>query len=410
MKILYLSHRIPYPPNKGDKIRSFNELKFLSKDHEIFLCALYDEKYDSVYEKKLLEYSKICYLEYLPHTKRIFSLFKSLLNSLPISVNYFYSSNLQKKIDKLIHYVKFDAVFCFCSVMAEYVFNTKFINNPLLIVDYCDLDSEKWRQYSVNSSYLSKLIYKYEAWRLLEYEKKVNHEFNKSIFISDTEKELFLSKYKEARDIHIISNGIDCNFYKSDYNRNNDYSDRLREKFKNKKIILFVGAMDYRPNIEGILWFTKKVFKKIKKSYPDACLLIVGSKPAHEVNALNNQEDIFVTGFVEDVRPYYNIAHIVVVPLFIARGIQNKVLEAMAMEKSVVLTEEANQGIGGDNGVHLLTANNVREFCKSVSLLLTREDMRAEMGKKARSLVTENFSWKSHLSNINSLLSLPGKQ
>ena len=409
MKILYLAHRIPYPPNKGDKIRTFNQIKFLSQRNDLSIATLCDNKHDLRYSESLKNFCTSYELDYVSPYKKISSILSSFINKKPISVNYFYSSKLQKKINYLLKNNRFDVIFCFCSVMAEYVFNAKeyFANKPLLVMDYCDLDSHKWYQYSKNSIFPMKLIYRYESKVLFEYEKNINKEFDISIFVSDVEKKLFLSKYRNGKNIHVIPNGVDYNFFTPNTSRIHLLPFDVINFISQKKVIMFVGAMDYKPNIDAVLWFVDKVFSKLKKEVKDICFLVVGQNPSDDIKRLHKQNDIFVTGFVKDVRPYYDIAQIIVVPIMIARGIQNKVLEAMSMEKSVVLTNEANEGIWGKDKIHLYLANDKEQFYRSIKDLLNNSEKMQEIGKRARAYVKDNFSWDSHLTKLNTLFKDP---
>lgn len=405
MKILYLSHRIPYPPNKGDKIRTFNQIKFISQKNELFIASLCDNKYDLRYRESLNKICICCEMDYLHPLKKISSILLSFINKKPISVNYFYSSLLQDKINYLLKSNIFDVIFCFCSVMAEYIFNAKkyLKNRPLLVMDYCDLDSYKWYQYSKDSVFPINLIYRYESKILFEYEKNINREFDISIFVSDVERNLFLSKYRNGKNIYVIPNGVDYNFFSPNSNRIYSLPFEIINYLHQKKVIMFVGAMDYKPNIDAVLWFVNKVFYRLKKEIKDICFLVVGRNPNENIKKLHKQNDIFVTGFVEDVRPYYDVAHLVVVPIMIARGIQNKVLEAMSMEKSVVLTNQANEGIWGKDKIHVYLANDEEQFYRSIKHLLNNREKREEMGKRARVYIKENFSWDLNLSRMMAL-------
>ncbi len=403
MNILYLSHRIPYPPNKGDKIRSFNEVKFLSKTHNLHIATLCDVKQDLRYIDDLLGFSKTCYSSYIPSSKKFIALVSSLIKKRPISVNYFYSRKLQEKIDVLLSKDRIHMIFCFCSVMAEYIFRSKVISSkkkPLLIMDYCDLDSYKWYQYSKKSPFPISLIYRLEHRKLLEYEKKINREFDASIFVSNTEKEIFFKYYNKAQNVYVIPNGVDFDYFSKDKNRINNLPEEVKELIKDREVIIFVGAMDYKPNVDAVNWFVKNVYMQLKSKFNNICFLVVGANPVREIKKLHGRDGIYVTGFVQDVRPYYDSAHIVTVPIWIARGIQNKVLEAMAMEKCLVLTDMANEGIWAESKKHVFIANKDREFLHVFSYLLNNEKIREEVGKAARDFIMKNFSWENQLSSL----------
>ena len=227
MKILYLSHRIPYPPNKGDKIRSFNEIKFLSQDHEIHLACTADDPADVKYEMELGRYCKKTAVE--PIQKSICKAKTALhiFSGAPLSVGYFYSRKLQKTIDHWLSMHAYDAVLCFSSPMAEYLFrsplippshipkqNSKFeIRNSKLVMDFCDVDSDKWLQYARQSPFPLNMIYGLEHRRLSAYETKITRCFDHSVFVSRQEADLFLQKHPQAKNVSVITNGVDDEYF-----------------------------------------------------------------------------------------------------------------------------------------------------------------------------------------------------
>jgi sugar transferase (PEP-CTERM/EpsH1 system associated) len=403
MKILYLAHRIPYPPNKGDKIRSFNEIKYLSQKNEVDLICLADDKKDLVYVKEL---EKICgkvSVFFLDKKTALLRGFLSLLKNRPISAGYFYLSGVQNVFDKWIKESDYDAVLCFCSPMAEYVFRCgyqKKLKDIHLAMDFCDLDSDKWNQYSKNSSFIKKRIYKKESKLLSEYEKKVNKFFDNSFFVSSPEAELFKSKFPECKNVYSIPNGVDYDFFSFDKKRENVYL----KKNAFSPVMVFTGAMDYYANIDAVLWFAKKIFPAIKEKYPDSIFCIAGSNPSDEVSELEKSNGIIVTGFVEDIRPYYQHADISVIPLRIARGIQNKVLEAMSMGKAVVSTTKALEGINATKN-EVFNADFEDEFAQKIMELFENMELREKTGKNARNFVEKNFSWKVSMSDLERKLS-----
>jgi sugar transferase (PEP-CTERM/EpsH1 system associated) len=404
MKILYLAHRIPYPPNKGDKIRSFNEIKYLSKNNDIDLICLADEKKDMAYSREL---EKICgkvSVFFLEKKTALLRGFLFLLKNRPISVGYFYLSTFQKTFDKWIEESDYDAVLCFCSPMAEYLFRSQYkkkLEDFVLALDFCDLDSDKWSQYSKNSSFIKREIYKKESKLLFEYEKKVNKLFDHSFFVSSPEAELFKSKFPSFKNVQSIPNGVDYEFFSFDEKR----EDVFLRKNKLSPVMVFTGAMDYYANIDGVVWFAKEIFPIIKEKYPDSIFCIAGSNPSKEVLELEKIKGVVVTGFVEDIRPYYQYADISVIPLRIARGLQNKVLEAMSMGKAVVSTSKALEGINASTK-EVFNADYEDEFAEKIIELFENRALREKTGKNARNFVENKFSWIFSMSDLAKKISV----
>ena len=404
MKILYIAHRIPYPPNKGDKIRSFNEIKYLSRSHDIHLACLADDPADLKYKQDLGKYcSRVCVAPLNRTASKLKSMFSLLLRK-PLSVAYFYSPSLQRTIDRWLAAENYDAVICFSSPMAEYIFRSilrmlGLARNPQLIMDFCDLDSDKWLQYSQQSRFPLNLVYRMENERLFEYEKRVNRFFDHSLFVAKQEADLLLCRHPEARNITIVPNGIDHEYFSPDVLQPNP-----PRHAKAGPLLLFTGAMDYHANIDGVTWFADHIFPLIKQRFAGAEFYVVGSNPHESVLKLQQRDGVKVTGFVEDIRPYYQAADICVVPLRLARGVQNKVLEAMSMAKPVVATAKANQGITAESGIHLLIEDTPQDFADAVSNLFSDPKRAEALGTNARQFVTESYDWTVNLRRLEILL------
>jgi len=401
-KILFLAHRIPYPPNKGDKIRSFHEVKFLSNLGDIYLGALVDNKSDWQYAKELNKWCKELLLVPLnPRRKKLSSL-RGMLTRTPMSVHYFYDRSLQKFTDDLLASNTFDVIFCFSSPMAEYIFRCdslashKTSESPLLIMDFCDVDSQKWKEYAQVSRWPLAKLYEQEASLLAKYERKVAEFFDFSIFISSKEKKLF-EQTNPGLDSHIltIGNGVDLEYFRPSKDHPGTEA---------TPCLLFTGAMDYYANVDGICWFKKEVWPIIKKEFPNTIFYIVGANPASEIKKMHNGSDIIVTGYVEDIRPFYQKATVCVIPLRIARGIQNKVLEAMAMAKPVVCTPVAFEGIEAKPGEDLITAFSPKEFAISVTELLKNAQKRKRLAFNARECIKRHYHWETQLSPLKRLI------
>lgn len=410
MKILYLAHRIPYPPNKGDKIRSFNEIKHLSQNHEVYLCCLTDNAGDLEHSDTLNSYCKTVHI--VPINPKVAKL-KSVLyffSHKALSLPYFYSQKLQKMVDSLLATVAFDCIVCFSSPMAEYIFRSQrhATRNPQLatrIMDFVDVDSDKWIQYAKYEQWPLSWVYRAEGKRLAEYEKKIVEQFDHSIFVSQNEVAIFNSYCPQAKNITIIPNGVDYEYFAPSYSSSGTPDHGLSTPDGTFPMLLFTGAMNYYPNVDGVIWFCRQIFPEIRARFPGVTFFIVGSNPHRKVWKLQKDNGIRVTGFVQDIRPYYQAATVCVVPLRLARGVQNKVLEAMAMGKPVVTTSRATQGINVPPDQHLFVSDNARDFAAKVINLLQNERKRAELGQRNREWVKHNYQWSTHMNTLDQLIS-----
>ncbi len=403
-RILFICHRIPYPPNKGDKIRSFNFIRHFASNHEVHLAFMVDNKDDLKNIEPLEKISKSIFFEtFSPRVKKVTSVVKALLfKSQPISIPYFYSNKLQHKIDCFLDNNAIDSIFCFSSPTAEYLYNSKHYHSLLesipWVMDLIDVDSHKWRQYADTHSQPLRWLYKREANYLLKYEQRIVREFQKTILVSQAEKNL-LDRYVSSSNTKAIGNGVDLQYF----------APGQGGKIHNKvPTLVFTGAMDYWPNVDGVEWFANAIFPLIKKEKPDVQFQIVGSNPSPQVQELSKMDGVFVVGYVADVRDYFAAADICVIPLRIARGIQNKVLEAMAMGKAVVCTAEALEGISAEPGKDLIVAEDPEDFSKSILMLLNNDTYREELGEKARNCMEKNYSWAQALEHVDDLLLASG--
>ncbi len=401
MKILYLAHRIPYPPNKGDKIRSFHEIRCLSKNHEIHLACLADDPADLGYEKDLQGFCRRVSVVQLKRARAKLRGAVFLLSGRALSVGYFHSKALQETVNRWLSSENYDAVICFSSPMAEYIFRGPAQTNTALTMDFCDVDSDKWTQYAAEADFPMRFVYTLENRRLLRYEMRVNRAFDHSVFVSEPEAKLFKALFPDAGNVHTVSNGVDYEYFSPD-SIVSGLPDDLNAPDAPK--LVFTGAMDYHANVDGVLWFANEVFPGILNHYPKALFYIVGSNPAPQLTELAERPGIRVTGFVDDVRPYYRKADVCVIPLRLARGVQNKVLEAMSMGRPVVATTKANQGILAHSGKHLMIEDTPTGFQRTVLSLLADRDKAETLGRRAREYVRGKYDWDRNMSGLEALL------
>ncbi len=403
MKILFISHRIPYPPDKGDKIRSYNILRHLAESNDIFLASLIDDSQDVLTLSGLTPLLKDLRYETIhPFSKKLLSSV-ALLQSKPISVRYFYSKKIQEWVDDSLERYDIDIVFCCSSPTAEYLFRSRHYKSRLRqlpwIIDLVDVDSYKWEQYAERSRGFMREVYKLEARYLRKYEERIAREFDRVLLSTEAEKALF-SKRVPAANTEAIVNGVDAEYFLDSCRSN---------AVKEGPVLTFVGAMDYYPNVDGVEWFVQNVLGQIREVFPDLTFYIVGNHPASSIRLIAQREPcVKVTGYVEDIRPYIVRADVCVVPLRIARGIQNKVLEAMAMGKALVCTPQALEGIHAEPGRDVITASDADVFAGAVIQLLGDKNRVSELGTRARSFVEDHFSWKNNLAPLDAIFHQSG--
>jgi len=390
MNILYLAHRIPYPPNKGDKIRSFHQIKHLSQRHTVHLACLMDEKEDAQYIKDLGQYCASVEVVYRKPTVTKLLAASALLTNKPLSVVSFYSWELQEKINRKIATEKFDVIFVFSSAMAEYV---RYVDHIPKMIDFVDVDSEKWRLYADYRPFPLSWIYRMEARRLADYEREIANTFNHSIFISQKEAS-FLQEQACVRSVSVVPNGVDQQYF----------FPREEERPTSSMDVVFVGMMDYFPNVDAVLYFCQDIFPRIQASVPTVRFSIVGRNPKRAVKKLMREPHIIVTGSVPDVRPYLTRAAVAVAPFRIARGIQNKVLEAMAMGVPVVGTSLAFQGLGISPQDGIRQMDDPDQFAQAVITLLKDHQEQRSCVRRARQYVERHHQWNDQGTQLDHLI------
>lgn len=400
MRLLFLSHRLPYPPHKGEKIRALNELKFLARRHEVFVACPIDDRNDLAHAADFRRHAcGLVYARVRPRLRKCVAL-AALLRSRSITVDYFYSKLLQRRIDKLIARQGIEAVFCSSSPMAEYVFRSRHaarLASCTRVMDLIDVDSFKWHQYARESSRWTAWIYRHEARQLANLEQRIAREFDHLLVVTEQEKGCFPGAVPHGR-LSAMSNGVDLEYFSP------EYPSRVMPR---GPALVFTGVMDYRPNVDGICWFVERVLPRIQTAIADVQLYIVGNRPSAEVRRLSSHSGVIVTGFVEDVRQYLAVASLCVVPLRIARGIQNKVLEAMAMGRAVVTTQAAFEGIRAQPGRDLIVTAGEAEFSAAVVELLRDPQRAAQIGRYARICAEQRYSWTANLELLNRIF--PGE-
>jgi sugar transferase (PEP-CTERM/EpsH1 system associated) len=392
MNILYLAHRLPYPPNKGEKIRTFHQIQELAKRHTIHLCSFVDDPDDLPYVPALRKYCASVDVVYRSNATILFLAPTAFLKRIPFSVSLFYRKAFAKKVMKKLTTERFDCVFVSSSSMAQYA---RFAPGLPKVIDFIDVDCEKWRLYAQHHSFPLAMIYRLEAERLARYEEQVAHSFDRCILISEEERRVFQARVNGLA-VSVISNGVDLEYFSP------SGSDYLHVS---QPAIVFTGVMDYFPNIDAVQYFCQDVFPLVRNSAPEAQFYIVGRNPTREVKALKNYPNVIVTGTVPDVRPYLARATVSVAPLRIARGVQNKVLESMAIGVPVVGTAESFKGIAATEGDGIRVAKDPRSFAEHVVALLRSDaTFRCQMARQARRYIEQHHRWEHQGAKLERLL------
>jgi sugar transferase (PEP-CTERM/EpsH1 system associated) len=393
VRVLYLCHRIPYPPDKGDKIRAFHQLRAMGERHEVDLFTLADHPGDAAHGAALEKYCRrVTVAELNPRWSRLRSL-RFLFTEKPLTVPYFHSPKLDTAVRKALSERSYDRIFVYCSAMAQYVDR---VDSIPIVTDLVDVDSDKWTQYAGFTRFPLSAVYRREGRLLREYERRVC-ERSACVLVS-TEREGELARQiSGSAPVQVIPNGVDTDYFRPGPTAS--HSDR--------PAIVFTGDMSYFPNAAAVRYFAREVLPLIQESLPAVRFLIVGRNPGSQVRDLQKLAGVEVTGFVPDVREYLGQAQVSVAPFSIAAGIQNKILEAMAFGLPVVATKRAVQGLSSQVAAAVDTANTVLEMAAMVLRLLRCPELARKKGAEGRERVATNYKWGEALERLLALLENP---
>lgn len=404
-EILFLAHRIPYPPNRGDKMRSWHVLRHLGRHAIVHLGAFADDAADAAHLGALREAMGgslgKAYVE-PRHRKRTWPL-RALLRNQPAAVAAFHGGGMEDFAQAILARPQVQTVFAFSIQMAQFVPDDA---RQRFIMDFVDFDSAKYADYAAASRSPFKLVLLREARRLRAYEREVARRADVGLFVSEAEAALFRERVDtEGADIRALSNGIDLDYYDP------EAAFPPLDPPKTGPLVVFTGQMDYQPNVEGVRAFARGVMPLVRNGRPEARFAIVGRGPTSAVRELDGRDGVLVTGEVPDVRPWLAAADLVVAPLKIARGVQNKVLEAMAMARPVVASTDAFEGIDAAPGRDLIVADGARAQAEAVLALLGDGERARALGLAARRRMIEGYSWDARLAPLAAMLGLgPAKQ
>jgi polysaccharide biosynthesis protein PslH len=402
--LLYLVHRLPYPPNKGDKVRSFHLLKHLTSRHRVFLGTFLDDPADASHVETVREMCPDLHVARLdPRLAKVRSL-RGLITNEALGLGYYRDPGLHAWVSQTLAENDIAGVVVFSSVMAQYFNPAPGEKSIPMLVDFVDVDSEKWTQYAARHHWPMSWLYRREGRRLLTYERWVAKRAHRSFFVTDHEVALFHALAPESvYNSESMSNGVDAEFFAPDPARLSPFPVPSLEP--SSIALVFTGAMDYWPNIDAVSWFVHDVLPALRVDWPQLVFYIVGRSPQPSVLALAC-DSVVVTGTVPDVRPYLQHASVVVAPLRVARGIQNKILEAMAMSRPVVAARSCVEVIQALPGKELIQASEAPDYVREIDALLKSPMRAASVGASGRQRVVKSFSWDAHLGQIDRYLDI----
>jgi sugar transferase (PEP-CTERM/EpsH1 system associated) len=390
LRVLYLCHRVPYPPDKGEKIRAFHQIRALAGRHKVSLLALCDGPVPD-----------LAPLEAMCERVEVFPLSRpasylraglGLLRPRPLSLSFFESKEMAERVRELARREHFDVAVVYCSSMAPYA---ALAPDVPAILDMVDVDSAKWAQYARFAPLPLRPVYALEARRLRRYEASLAGRFQRIGFATGNETRLYKANAPAARAVTLL-NGVDVDFFQP-----------LDLPKAAKPTLVFTGQMDYFANVDGVVHFAREVFPRLRQRYPEIELLVVGRSPVAAVRDLERLPGIQVTGAVGDVRPFLARAWVFVAPLRIAQGVQNKVLEAIASSLPVVCSERVLAGLadgGFRSGRDLLAASTNEGMERAVAALIDDERERERLAECARQRLLATYRWAPNLDRFEDLV------
>jgi polysaccharide biosynthesis protein PslH len=375
MKIFVLLSRVPFPIEKGDKLRAFHQIRCLAKKNEIILCALSDSPVHPDALKVLSAFCSEVHIIPIRKPGMIWNLIKSFFTGKPLQVGYFYRCKAQKQIESIIQKASPDHIYCQLIRVAEYVKNIKIPKT----LDYQDVFSMGSKRRAETSSPIMKLIFMTEYRRLLKYENAVFEKFEHKTIISLPDRDLL--PHPDRNKIVIIPNGVDSEFFSP-----------VKAEITHE--IVFTGNMGYAPNIDAARFIAEDIFPLVKKKIPEVKLLIAGATPHAKVQALQSPS-ITVTGWVSDIRDSYASSRVFIAPMRIGTGLQNKLLEAMSMELPCITSSLANQALGAKENEEILIGSTPEEYANHIIKLLQGSPFASDLARNGHSFVKRVYSWEN---------------
>lgn len=389
MKILYVCHRFPFPPKRGGKIRPFNMIRhFSAQGHAVTVCSLSRSSDEAKEGEGIAGHCQRFEMASVKGPIQVLRMVARLPLLTPSSMGFFYSPDLKRRVDALLSSEKFDLIFVHCSSVAQYVEDVKGIPK---ILDFGDMDSQKWLEYANYKPFPVSLGYRLEGTKMLAAEKRLTKRFDLCTATTRAEWET-LDSYQTGVASDWFPNGVDADFFCPS-----------GESY-DPDTISFIGRMDYYPNQECMSRFCDQIWPLLKTRRPNMKLLIVGADPSPEMRKLGDIPGVTVTGSVPDVRPYIRKSALMVAPLNIARGTQNKILEAMAMGVPVVTSSIAAGGVDAESVKHFLVADTPGEYADSIMRIVENPQERERLASAGRERMLSNHAWPHSMERLDQII------
>ncbi|MBI9034438.1 MAG: glycosyltransferase [Bacteroidales bacterium] len=373
MKLFVILPRVPYPVEKGDKLRAFNQIKYLSKHFELHLCALNDDQVHPQAYQEIQPYCKSFHILKISRVSVVINLIRAFFSGLPFQIGYYFNSKIERKIHKLIDEVKPDHIYCQLVRTAEYV---KDVAIPKSI-DYQDVFSKGIERRYQKAPFYLKPIFNLEYKRLVKYEALVYDRFQHKTIISESDRDLI--QHPKHDQIHIVRNGVDFKFF--------------HPIEKNKKYdLVFTGNMNYAPNVNAALFLVNKVMPLVWQQNSNITLLLAGASPNPKVKALASDK-VHISGWMDDIRDAYAESKVFIAPMQIGTGLQNKLLEAMSMNMPCITSDLANAALKAAKDREVLIGAEPEQYAGHIIKLLEDEGYATEIADAGHQYVLKNFDW-----------------
>ncbi len=385
-KLVVCLSRFPFPLEKGDKLRAYYQIKSLSEDFEIYLICTSEHVVNQKDLLQLLPFCKKIHFFKLKKGLIVLNLFLSIFTSKPFQVAYFTQNWIAKKINKLLTDINPDHIYCQLIRPAEYVKNYHFCSKT---IDMMDALSKGMERRSAQATLFTRFIYREEAKRLKRYERQILNYFEKSLIISQQDKNYLI--YPKNKEIIVLANGVDENFYNSNL------------CFKKEYDLVFTGNMSYAPNIDATNFISKKLLPELLKTNPKIKILISGSNPSLKLQKLQNK-NLLISGWVNDIRESYLKSTIFIAPMITGTGMQNKILEAMALGIPCITTSLANNAILAENNNEIIIANETTSMLNAIDKLQNDSEFYDLISKNAKNFIIKNYTWKAINKELISIL------
>jgi sugar transferase (PEP-CTERM/EpsH1 system associated) len=388
VRILYVCHRFPYPPKRGGKIRPFNMIRHFAQQNEVVVCSLSRSDEETAEAQGIAPFCSEFHLAQVDNRLQSLRMVATLPTPITASTSFFHSPKLARTIRGLLAQRRFDLIFVHCSSVAHYV---QHVTDVPKVLDFGDMDSHKWLEYAQYKPFPLSMGYWWEGQRVLAHEKRLARRFDLCTATTRTE-HATLESYQTGTPTDWFPNGVDSAYFGPS---SEPYDPDL---------IAFVGRMDYFPNQQCMLDFCAQVLPLIKARRPTVKLAIVGADPSQAIRRLGQIDGVTVTGSVPDVRPHVTRAALTVAPLRIARGTQNKILEAMAMGVPVVCSSLAADGVDAEAGKHLLAADTPHELGDAIIGVLADPSLRGRLSDAGRARVLSNHVWPNSMKRLDTII------